>query len=91
MLSIIALFMLIGMTVCLLKNKISPIVAFIIFPFGAVSGLVLFTNTFMPLGDKTNQIIEIINWATNGVKLTMNNAILFMFSIIYFGIMNEKG
>lgn len=91
MLSIIALFMLIGMTVSLLKNKISPIVAFIIFPFGAVSGLVLFTDTFMSLGDKTHQITEIINWATNGVKLTMNNAILFMFSIIYFGIMNEKG
>lgn len=91
MLSIMACFMLSGMTFCLLKNKISPIVAFIIFPFGAVLGLVLFTDIFITLGDKNHQIIETVNWATNGVKLTMNNAILFMFSIIYFGIMNEKG
>ena len=90
-LSIVAFLMLVVMTICLLKNKTSPIVAFIIFPFIAVLGVVLFTDTFVSLGSKSYQVVEVVNWATNGVKLTMNNAILFMFSIIYFGIMNEKG
>ncbi|MBP6126215.1 MAG: hypothetical protein KBA67_05650 [Leptotrichiaceae bacterium] len=90
-LSIVAFIMIAAIIICLLKNKTSPVVAFIIFPLVATIGLAIFTNTFGNIGSKGEQLNAIFTWATDGVKLTMNNAVLFLFSITYFGIMNEKG
>ena len=70
--------MIFSMVYLLLKGKSSPIILFIILP--AFAALIA---GFSP--------IEIGEFAATGLEKTTSNAILFIFSIIYFGIMNDAG
>lgn len=78
MLSFIGYLMIFSMVYLLLKGKSSPIILFIILP--ALAALIA---GFSP--------IEIGEFAATGLEKTTSNAILFIFSIIYFGIMNDAG
>lgn len=78
MLSFIGYLMLFSMIYLLLKGKSSPIILFIVLPIlaAAVAG-------FSP--------IQIGEFAAAGLEKTTSNAVLFIFSIIYFGVMNDAG
>lgn len=78
MLSFIGYLMLFSMIYLLLKGKSSPIILFIVLPIlaAAVAG-------FSP--------IQIGEFAAAGLDKTTSNAVLFIFSIIYFGVMNDAG
>jgi citrate-Mg2+:H+ or citrate-Ca2+:H+ symporter, CitMHS family len=78
MLSLMGYIMVIAMVYLLLKGKSSPLVLFIGLPIlaAAIAG-------FSP--------VEIGEFAANGLKMTTSNAVLFIFSIIYFGVMNDAG
>ena len=95
MVAVIAIIMIGVMMYVLLTNKVSPIVAFVCLPI--LAGLVLiFTVGFNgPKGEVLGYSAQIgqlfNNWAAGGVKTTMSNATLFIFSIIYFGIMSDAG
>ncbi|MBC5997170.1 citrate:H+ symporter [Romboutsia ilealis] len=78
MLSIIGYVMLLSMIYLLLKGKSSPIVLFISLPI--LAGLL---GGFSP--------VEIGEFAAAGLEKTTSNAVLFIFSITYFGIMNDAG
>ena len=78
MLSLIGFSMVVLMMYLLLKGKGSPIVLFIGIP---VIGAIL-------AGFSPAQIGE---FATSGLDKTSGNAILFIFSITYFGVMNDVG
>ena len=77
-LGIMGFVLLIGIMVILFGGKIAPAVAFIIPPviFGAILG-------YSP--------VEIAAFIQQGVGTTTGTAILFIFSIPFFGIMNELG
>lgn len=90
----VALLLICSMMYLLLKNKVSPIVAFVCLPIISAVILIL-TGTFtgpageaIPLGVQLNTMVD---WCSGGVKTTMSNATLFIFSIIYFGIMSDAG
>lgn len=70
--------MIILMIYLLLKGKSNPIVLFIGLPILAavIAGV---------------PIIDIGEFAATGIGQTTSNAVLFIFSIIYFGIMNDAG
>lgn len=78
MVVIIALLLICSMMYLLLKNKVSPIVAFICLPIVAA----------LLLGTPFDTVVE---WSSAGVATTMKNATLFIFSIVYFGIMSDAG
>ena len=71
-----------AMTICivalLLKGKMSPIVVLTVIP--AVAALILGHGP-----------VEIADFIKEGVKTTTNNGILFIFSVIYFGVMSDTG
>ncbi|MBC5995190.1 citrate:H+ symporter [Romboutsia ilealis] len=78
MLSLIGFAMIAIMMYVLLKGKASPLVLFIVLPIiGALLG------GFSPA--------EIGEFAMAGLDKTSTNAILFIFSITYFGVMNDVG
>lgn len=74
----IALLLICSMMYLLLKNKVSPIVAFVCLPI--VAALLLGTP-----------FATVVEWSKGGITTTMGNATLFIFSIIYFGIMSDAG
>lgn len=78
MLSLIGFIMIILMVYLLLKGKANPLVLFIGLPIigGLLAGF---------------SISEIGEFAAAGIGKTTSNAVLFIFSIIYFGIMNDAG
>lgn len=78
MLSLIGYIMLFAMIYLLLKGKSSPIVLFIGLPI-----LAALIAGFNP--------VEIGEFASAGLEKTTSNAVLFIFSITYFGIMNDAG
>lgn len=78
MLSFIGYLMLFSMIYLLLKGKSSPIILFIVLP--VVAGV---CAGFSP--------IQIGEFAAAGLEKTTSNAVLFIFSIIYFGVMNDAG
>ncbi|MGL5122770.1 MAG: citrate:proton symporter [Fusobacteriaceae bacterium] len=94
MIAIVALILIISMMYLLLTNKVSPIVAFVILPIIATFILIL-SGAFNKVGKEiipiSQQISTMISWSTNGIDSTMKNATLFIFSIIYFGIMSDAG
>ena len=90
----VALLLICSMMYLLLKNKVSPIVAFVCLPIISAVILIL-TGTFtssagevIPLSTQFNTMVD---WCSSGVKTTMSNATLFIFSIIYFGVMSDAG
>ncbi len=62
----------------LIKGKASPIALFIIVPI--IGGLLAGYS-----------IAELDEYISAGVKNTLSNAVLFLFSVIFFGIMNDEG
>lgn len=78
MVAIIGFAMIICIVALLLKGKMSPIVVLTVIP--AVAALILGHGP-----------IEIADFIKEGVKTTTNNGILFIFSVIYFGVMSDIG
>ena len=91
----VAIVMIAVMMYVLLTNKVSPIVAFVCLPFLAGLALIFLVGFQGTDGENltyTAQIGLLVNrWAAGGVQTTMSNAVLFIFSIIYFGIMSDAG
>lgn len=77
-LTIIGFLMVFAIVTLLLKGKMSPIVVLIFIP--AVAALLAGYS-----------VIEIGDFIKSGVGTTTNNAILFIFSVIFFGIMSDVG
>ncbi len=77
-LALLGYLMIVAIMYPLLKKKATPIALFIIVPiiFGLLAGFSL------------EQINE---FAAEGVKSTFKNAALFLFSVIFFGVMNDEG
>lgn len=75
----IAGFVLIGLVVyCLVSSKMNAIPIFVAFPI-----LIALLCGFGPA--------EVFAFVKKGVSTTMTTAILFLFSIVYFGLMNDVG
>ena len=95
MVAAVAIIMILIMMYVLLKNKVSPVVAFVGLPLIAATILILTVGYHGPKGEiltLQGQFAQLFyKWAANGVKATMSNATLFIFSIIYFGIMSDAG
>ncbi len=78
MVAVVGFAMIICIVALLLKGKMSPIVVLTIIP--AVAALILGHGP-----------VEIADFIKEGVKTTTNNGILFIFSVIYFGVMSDTG
>ena len=78
MVAFIGFVMIVAIVVLLLKGKMSPIVVLTLVP--GVAALLL---GYSP--------IEIADFIKDGVKTTTTNGILFIFSVIYFGVMSDTG
>lgn len=78
MLAFMGFLMVIATIYLLLKGKSNPITVMIIVP--VITALLVGTN-FEQLGD----------YVGTGIETVMNNAVLFIFSIIFFGVMQDLG
>ena len=78
MVAFIGFVMIVAIVVLLLKGKMSPIVVLTLVP--AIAALLL---GFTP--------VQIADFIKDGVKTTTSNGILFIFSVIYFGVMSDTG
>ncbi len=78
MVAAVGFIMIIAIVVLLLKGKMSPIVVLAIIP--SVAALIL--------GHSPIAIAEMIK---SGVQTTTSNGILFIFSVIYFGVLSDTG
>ena len=78
MTAIVGFLMIIIIVALLLKGKLSPIVTLTLIP--AVAALIL---GFAPL--------EVAKFIKEGMQSTISNAILFIFSVIFFGVMSDAG
>ena len=78
MAAVIGFLMIIAIVVLLLKGKMSPIVVLAVVP--AIAALIL---RFSP--------VEIMGFIADGIKTTTSNGILFIFSVIYFGVLADTG
>ena len=75
----IAGFVLIGLVVyCLISSKMNAIPIFVAFPI-----IIALLCGFAPA--------EVFAFIKKGVGTTMSTAILFLFSIVYFALMNDVG
>lgn len=70
--------MIIAIIVLLLKNKMAPFVVLTIMP--VLAALLL---GYSPL--------QVMGFVESGVQTTMTNGILFLFSVIYFGVLSDTG
>ena len=70
--------LIVAIVVLLLKGKMSPIVVLTLVP-----GIAALLLGFTP--------VEIADFIKEGVKTTTTNGILFIFSVIYFGVMSDTG
>lgn len=78
MVALVGFLMIIAIVVLLLKGKMSPIVVLAVVP--AVTALILGYDP-----------VTIADFIKEGVKTTTNNGILFIFSVIYFGVLSDTG
>ncbi len=78
MAAIIGFLMIIAIVVLLLKGKMSPIVVLAVIP--SVAALIL---GFSP--------VEVMGFIADGIQTTTSNGILFIFSVIYFGVLADSG
>ena len=77
--------------ILLMKGKISPVVVLIVVPtvFGLLVGYIgALTGGETPIDKVFFTLTELIK---SGVGTTMNNAVLLMFSVLFFGIMGDVG
>ncbi len=93
--ALVAIIMIGIMMYVLIKSKLSPVVAFVILPLAAASILIFLVGFHGPKGQVltiSQQFAQLFyTWTANGVKSTMSNATLFIFSIVYFGLMSDAG
>ena len=78
MVAAVGFLMIIIIVALLLKGKMSPIVVLVVVP--AIAALILGHNP-----------IAVADMIKDGVKTTTNNGILFIFSVIYFGVLSDTG
>lgn len=78
MIALVAFLMIVLIVVLLLKGKMSPIVVLTVIP--TVAALIL---GYGP--------IEVAGFIKDGIGTTTSNGILFIFSVIYFGVMSDTG
>lgn len=78
MVATVGFLMIIAIVFLLLKGKMSPIVVLAVIP--AIAALVLGYDP-----------ISISKFIQNGIKTTTSNGILFIFSVIYFGVLSDTG
>lgn len=78
MVALIGFIMIAAIVFLLLKGKMSPIVVLTLIP--VVAALLLGYNP-----------IEIAEFIKDGIGTTTSNGILFIFSVIYFGVMSDTG
>ena len=78
MVAAVGFIMIIAIVVLLLKGKMSPIVVLAVIP--SIAALILGYNP-----------IEIAGMIKDGVSTTTSNGILFIFSVIYFGVLSDTG
>ena len=74
----IGFLMIIAIVALLLKGKMSPIVVLAVIP--VIAALIL---GFSP--------VEVMDFIADGIKTTTSNGILFIFSVIYFGVLADTG
>jgi len=78
MIAFVAFLMIVLIVALLLKGKMSPIVVLTVIP--TVAALIL---GFGPT--------EVAGFIKDGIATTTSNGILFIFSVIYFGVMSDTG
>ncbi|MCR5228861.1 MAG: citrate:proton symporter [Solobacterium sp.] len=78
MVALIGFLMIILIVILLLKGKMSPIVVLAVVP--AAAALIL---GYSP--------IAVADFIKEGIKTTTSNGILFIFSVIYFGVLSDTG
>lgn len=78
MVALIGFIMIVAVVVLLLKGKMSPLVVMAVVP--TVAALLL---GYGP--------VEVCDFIKEGIKTTTSNGILFIFSVIYFGVMSDTG
>ena len=78
MVALIGFIMIVAIVVLLLKGKMSPIVVLTIVP----------TIAALLLGHGP---VEVAGFIKAGISTTTSNGILFIFSVIYFGVMSDTG
>ena len=90
-LAILGFLLIIITMVLLMKGKIAPVVVLIAVPtvIGLLAGYIsAFAGGEIPVSEVFAHLTELIK---SGVGLTMSNAILLMFSVLFFGIMSDVG
>ena len=78
MMSLVGFLMVVAIIALLLKGKMSPIVVLIIIPL--IAGLLVGTP-----------VAELGEMVKDGISTVSNNSVLFIFSIIFFGVMSDLG
>lgn len=78
MVALVGFLMIIVIVALLLKGKMSPIVVLAVIP--SIAALILGYNP-----------VEIADFIKEGIKTTTSNGILFIFSVIYFGVLSDTG
>ena len=78
MVAAVGFIMIIVIVALLLKGKMSPIVVLVVVP--AIAALILGHNP-----------VAVADMIKEGVKTTTSNGILFIFSVIYFGVLSDTG
>lgn len=78
MVALVGFLMIIAIVALLLKGKMSPIVVLTVVP--TIAALIL---GFAPA--------EVMDFISEGIKTTTSNGILFIFSVIYFGVLADTG
>lgn len=78
MVALVGFIMIVSIVVLLLKGKMSPIVVMAVIP--TIAALIL---QYSP--------VEIMGFIADGVSTTTTNGILFIFSVIYFGVLSDTG
>lgn len=78
MVALVAFVMILIIIALLLKGKMSPMVVLTVIP--TIAALVLGYDP-----------IKVAGFIKDGIKTTTSNGILFIFSVIYFGVMSDTG
>lgn len=78
MVALVGFLMILCIVILLLKGKMSPIVVLAVIP--VIAALILGHNP-----------IEIAGFVKDGISTTTGNGILFIFSVIYFGVLSDTG
>lgn len=78
MTALVGFLMIIAIIVLLLRNKMAPFVVLTIMP--VLAALLLGFSPF-----------QVAGFVESGIQTTMTNGILFLFSVIYFGVLSDTG